>query len=55
MKTPILETGCSQCKTLTANGEKAVQEIALPVVIEKMTNIKEILMIRDSDAPRFGD
>jgi small redox-active disulfide protein 2 len=31
---------------LTANAEKAVQELALPVEIEKVTDIQEILKFR---------
>ena len=46
MKIQILGTGCSKCKMLTANAEKAVQELALPVEIEKVTDIQEILKFR---------
>ena len=43
MKIQILGTGCSKCKMLTANAEKAVQELGLPVEIEKVTDIQEIM------------
>lgn len=46
MKIQILGTGCSKCKMLTANAEKAVQELGLPVKIEKVTDIQEILKFR---------
>ncbi len=46
MKIQILGTGCSKCRMLTANAEKAAQELALPVEIEKVTDIQEILKFR---------
>lgn len=46
MKIQILGTGCSKCKMLTANAEKAVKELGLPVEIEKVTEIQEIMKFR---------
>jgi small redox-active disulfide protein 2 len=43
MKVQILGTGCARCKTLTANAEKAVQELGLPTEVEKVTTIKDIM------------
>ncbi len=43
MKIQILGTGCSKCKALTANAEKAVQELGLQADIEKVTAIQDIL------------
>lgn len=43
MKIQILGTGCSKCKTLAANVEKAVKELGLEVQIEKVTGIQDIL------------
>lgn len=43
MKIQILGTGCSKCKMLTANAEKAVQELGLTVAVEKVTEIQEIM------------
>jgi small redox-active disulfide protein 2 len=43
MKIQILGTGCGKCKMLTANAEKAVQELGLHVEIEKVTEIEEIM------------
>ncbi len=42
-KIQILGTGCARCQQLTANAEKAVQELGIAVEIEKVTEIKEIL------------
>ena len=42
-KIQILGTGCARCKQLTANAEKAVQDLGLQAEIEKVTEIKEIL------------
>ncbi len=46
MKIQILGTGCSKCKLLTANAEKAVLELGLPVEVEKVTDIQEIMKFR---------
>jgi small redox-active disulfide protein 2 len=43
MKIQILGTGCSKCKSLTANAEQAVQELGLGAEIEKVTDIREIM------------
>jgi arsenite methyltransferase len=42
-KIQILGTGCARCKMLTANAEKAVQELGLQTEIEKVTDIKDIM------------
>ncbi|MGC9159682.1 MAG: thioredoxin family protein [Terracidiphilus sp.] len=46
MKVQILGTGCARCKLLTANAEKAIQELGLRAEIEKVTEIKEILKFK---------
>jgi small redox-active disulfide protein 2 len=46
MKLQILGTGCANCKRLTANTEKAVQELGLDAVVEKVEDIKEIMAFR---------
>ena len=43
MTIQILGTGCTKCKTLTANAEQAVQELGLNAVIEKVTDIIDIM------------
>ena len=43
MKIQILGTGCARCKTLTGNAEQAVQELGLQTVVEKVTDIKDIM------------
>jgi small redox-active disulfide protein 2 len=43
MKIQILGTGCAKCRSLTANAEKAVQELGLEAEIEKVTAIQEIM------------
>ncbi len=43
MKVQILGTGCSRCKILAANAEKAVQELGLDAEIEKVTGIQDIM------------
>lgn len=43
MKIQILGTGCTRCKTLTANAERAVRTLGLSAEIEKVTDIRDIL------------
>ncbi len=43
MQIQILGTGCSKCEMLTANAEKAVQELGLNAEIEKVTDIQDIM------------
>ena len=55
MKVQILGTGCSRCKTLTANAEKAVQELGLDAEIEKVTDIQDIMKFQILMTPGSGD
>ena len=43
MKIKILGTGCAKCKKLYAEVEKAVVASGVPVEIEKVENIDEIV------------
>lgn len=43
MKIQILGTGCSKCKMLSANAERAIQELGLRAEIEKVTEIQDIM------------
>jgi small redox-active disulfide protein 2 len=43
VKIQILGTGCSRCKTLASNAEKAVKELGLEAQVEKVTSIQDIL------------
>jgi small redox-active disulfide protein 2 len=43
VKIQILGTGCSKCKTLASNVEKAVNELGLGAQVEKVTDIEDIL------------
>jgi small redox-active disulfide protein 2 len=42
MKVQILGTGCSNCRTLMANAEKAIAELGLSAEIEKVEKIADI-------------
>jgi small redox-active disulfide protein 2 len=39
----VLGTGCANCKKLEANTRIAVEELGLDAVIEKVTDIKDIM------------
>lgn len=39
----IFGTGCSNCKKLEENAKKAVEELGLDAVVEKVSDIKEIM------------
>lgn len=43
MKIKILGTGCPKCKQLTDNAEIAAKELNLDYVIEKITDIQDIV------------
>jgi small redox-active disulfide protein 2 len=51
VKIQILGTGCSRCKTLTSNTEKAVKELGLEAQIEKVTGIQDILKFQILTTP----
>jgi len=42
-KIQILGTGCSRCRDLMANAEKAVKELGIEAEIEKVTEIQDII------------
>ena len=42
-KIQILGTGCSRCKNLTENAEKAVKDLEGDYEVIKVTDLKEIL------------
>ena len=42
-KIQILGTGCPKCKKLAENAEAAVKDLDIEYVIEKVTNINEIM------------
>lgn len=39
----ILGSGCARCRNLTANAERAVQELAIAAVVEKVTEVQDII------------
>jgi len=43
MNIRILGTGCPKCKQLEANAKKAVDELKIKAVIEKVTDVGEIV------------
>jgi small redox-active disulfide protein 2 len=42
-KIQILGTGCPKCKKLTENAEMAANDLGLDYVLEKVTDINEIM------------
>lgn len=43
MKLQVLGTGCPKCKKLAENAEAAAREMGVEYVIEKVTDINEIM------------
>ncbi len=43
MKIQVLGTGCTKCKQLTANAERAVAELGLAATVEKVEDLREIM------------
>jgi small redox-active disulfide protein 2 len=42
VKVQVLGTGCAKCKTLMANAQRAVEELANGATVEKVEDILEI-------------
>ena len=51
MRIQVLGTGCRKCKQLTANAERAVAELGLGVVVEKVEDIREIMKFKVMNTP----
>ena len=51
MKIQVLGTGCAKCKTLTANAEKAVQELGSDATVEKVEDVREIMKLGVMSTP----
>lgn len=43
MEIKILGTGCPNCQKLEANAKKALEELKLEAVVEKVTDIQDIM------------
>ena len=43
MRIQVLGTGCAKCKTLTANAQRALQELGHAAVVEKVEDVREIM------------
>ncbi|MBN2444444.1 MAG: TM0996/MTH895 family glutaredoxin-like protein [Spirochaetales bacterium] len=54
MTIQILGTGCPKCKKLTENAQKAVEDLSMDVVIEKITDLNEILEYGIMMTPGFA-
>ncbi len=46
MKIQILGPGCQRCKALTANAEKAIQELGVEATVEKVEDVRQIMRYR---------
>jgi small redox-active disulfide protein 2 len=51
MKVQVLGTGCAKCKQLTANAEKAIQELGISATVEKVEDVREIVKFRVMSTP----
>lgn len=43
MRIQVLGTGCTKCKTLTANARRALQELGHAAAVEKVEDVREIM------------
>jgi len=50
-KIQILGTGCPKCKKLTENAEMAANDLGLEFVLEKVTDINEIMKFKIWQTP----
>lgn len=46
MRIQVLGPGCQRCRTLTANAEKAIQELGVEATVEKVEDVREIMRYR---------
>lgn len=51
MKIQVLGTGCAKCKQLTASAEKAVRELGIDAVVEKVEDVREIMKFKVMSTP----
>jgi small redox-active disulfide protein 2 len=51
MKVQVLGTGCAKCKQLTENVREAARQSGLPVEIEKVEDVREIMKYRVMSTP----
>lgn len=54
MKVQVLGTGCAKCKQLTANVQEAARQSGLPVEIEKVEDVREIMRYRVMSTPALA-
>lgn len=50
-KIQILGTGCPKCKKLTEHAETAARELGLDYVLEKVTDLSEIMKFKVLQTP----
>ncbi len=51
MKVQVLGTGCAKCTQLIANVNEAARQSGLPVEIEKVEDLREIMKYRVMSTP----
>jgi small redox-active disulfide protein 2 len=54
MKIQVLGPGCSRCKQLTANTQKAVTELGLDAQVEKVEDVREIMKFHIMATPALA-
>jgi small redox-active disulfide protein 2 len=54
VKVQVLGTGCAKCKTLMANAEKAVAELANGATVEKVEDLFEIRKLGVMSTPALA-
>ncbi len=54
MKVQVLGTGCATCKTLMANAEKAIAELANGATLEKVEDLFEIRKLGVMSTPALA-
>jgi small redox-active disulfide protein 2 len=51
VKIQVLGTGCTKCKLLTANAERAVAELGMQATVEKVEDLREIMKFKVMSTP----
>lgn len=51
MKIQVLGPGCTRCKQLAANAQKAVADLGVDATVEKVEDVREIMKFRVLSTP----
>jgi small redox-active disulfide protein 2 len=54
MKIQVLGPGCAKCKQLAANAQKAVAELGVEAIVEKVEDLREMMKLGVMSTPALA-